>query len=242
MLEAVYTPQLLGVAPRLFTFFQNYCSTYIGIDIWRLLSSMIDDTIPSQTSDYSESHDATDQELVACVLAGDKESFRYIIERYQRRIHAYIATTIGYHQQDVEDIASGTFIKVYTKLALYNPRLNLSSWIYRIAHNEAINYIKKNKRHIILGLEEFHALSAATLDFDKPTKADIEAVLRLLNQSDRDILIWFYLEELSIREIAEILKTSENSIKSRLSQARKKAKKLADTYIKSHTHDSNTQV
>lgn len=174
--------------------------------------------------------ESSDQEIIATILDGEKDNFRYIIERYQRQIQAYIAKLAYYHPQNVEDIASNTFIKVYINLAKYNPSLKLSSWIYRIAHNEAINYLKKNQKHLSYDPDTYENAVFSRVDFDTPRKEDIESILSRLNTSDRNLLVLFYLEELSIREIAEIMKTTENSIKSRLSQARKKAQKISSTY------------
>lgn len=171
--------------------------------------------------------DDSEKQAIQSVLEGNKDEFRVIIEKYQRRIKAYIGTFVGYHQEDIDDISSNTFIKVYVNLASYNPRLKFSSWVYRIAHNEAINYIKKNKKHLSVDIDKQDWRVSYEIDFDKPRRDDIERVLQRLNESDRNLLILFYLEELSIREISEILKCSENSAKSRLSQARKKAQKIS---------------
>jgi RNA polymerase sigma-70 factor (ECF subfamily) len=174
--------------------------------------------------DHTSDHDA-DRVIIARVLDGNKDDFRYIIEKYERRIRAYTSKFLGYHQQDIEDVTSEVFIKVYINLAKYNPKLQFSSWLYRIAHNEAINYSKKNSKHLSVDIDKQDWRMGYTIDFDKPRKEDIEKVLQQLNTNDRNLLLLFYIEELSIREISEILKTTENSVKSRLSQARKKLKK-----------------
>ncbi|GAB4148046.1 MAG: RNA polymerase sigma factor [Patescibacteria group bacterium] len=171
----------------------------------------------------------TDQELVYQTLHHDKELFVQLVERYQKPILAYCSRLLNYNQVNAEDVASSAFLKAYSSLASYNPRLKFSSWIYRIAHNEAVNFIKANAKHFSFDPQDsyFHNFFQPHQDL-KLTIEELGVILNKLTLPDKNLLVLFYFEELSIFEISEILKTSENSVKSRLSQARKKARKLLD--------------
>lgn len=166
----------------------------------------------------------TDQEIVNLTLNKDKNKFILIVERYERQIIAYVARLLNFHQQNAEDVASQTFMKAYINLASYNQNLKFSSWLYRIAHNESINFIKLNQSSLDLDKQPENLATLETNYLDK--KFSLEAayqILNKLNKQDSNLLILFYLQEKSIAEISEILKISQNSAKSRLSQARKKA-------------------
>lgn len=167
----------------------------------------------------------TDTELVKLCLDKDKEYFREIVERYQAPIQRYAMRLLNFHQEDAEDVLSQTFLKAYTNLAGYNPKLKFSSWLYRIAHNEAVNLIRKKSKASITDLEKASHLGEK-IDFDKPSKEDLEKILGGLKVDHRNILTLFYLEERTIKEISETLKISEGSVKVRLNRARNSAKKL----------------
>jgi RNA polymerase sigma-70 factor, ECF subfamily len=168
----------------------------------------------------------TDSEIVHLTLTEDKNYFGLLVEKYQRQIRAYTARLLNFNQHDSEDAASNAFMKAFINLGSYNPKLKFSSWLYRIAHNEDINCIKKNSKHYSFNPQESNYLEITNFDFDKPKREDLEKILAKLSQTDRNLLILFYFEDKSINEIAEILKTSTGSVKARLSQARQKAKKF----------------
>lgn len=168
----------------------------------------------------------TDQEVVKLVLQGDKDKFEILVERYFDKLHRYAMRLLNFNDQDADDVVSTSMLKAYQNLAGYNPRLKFSSWIYRITHNEAVSLIRKNSK--FFSFDPFTSsisLIPGQKDVDI-SKIEVEKVLDQLSAKDKNLLVLFYLEQLSIKEIAEILKTTPNSVKSRLSQARKKAKKL----------------
>ena len=166
----------------------------------------------------------SDTDLITLTLSGDEKAFETIVERYWDKLHRYTLRLLNYNQADAEDATSTAFIKAYQNLAGYNPKLKFSSWIYRIAHNEAVNIIRKNSK--FFSFDPFTSslsLLPGKADVDI-TKLEIEQALSKLKPADRNILILFYLEELSIKEIAEILKSTPGSIKSRSPLARKQAR------------------
>jgi RNA polymerase sigma-70 factor, ECF subfamily len=168
----------------------------------------------------------TDQQIVELSLNQDKNQFGLLVEKYQRQILAYTARLLNFNQDDAQDVASNAFMKAFINLASYNPNLKFSSWLYRIAHNEAVNFIKKNSKHYSFNPQDSDYLKIQNYDFEKPKREDLEKILSKLSPTDRNLLVLFYFEEKSINEISEILKTTTGSVKARLSQARVKAKKF----------------
>lgn len=172
----------------------------------------------------------TDEKLAQKSL-NDEKYFEEIIERYTEKIRRYIARLVG-NWQESEDITQEVFIKAYENIASFNPKMRFSSWIYRIAHNESVNYIKKhyktqnveyndeikNRFH-----EENEALSKIFASEDRSLVRD---GLFRLKEADREILELSYFEEKSYLEIADILEISVNSVGPKIKRAKDKLKKI----------------
>jgi RNA polymerase sigma-70 factor (ECF subfamily) len=172
----------------------------------------------------NEASDLSDVDLVNLTIDVDKNYFSQIILRYQKQIFVYILRLLNFHQEDAEDVLATTFLKVYQNLASFNQVLKFSSWIYRIAHNEAVNQIKKNVKNYALDIEKVEF----KIDFDdkKLLKIDLEKILNKLNPDDRNLLILYYMEEKSYQEISDILKITVNNVAVKLNRAKIKAKNL----------------
>jgi RNA polymerase sigma-70 factor (ECF subfamily) len=166
-----------------------------------------------------------DNEVVRLTVERDKNHFAEIVGRYERPIFAYLLRLLSFNRQDAEDVTAETFLKAFVNLRGFNRRLKFSSWLYRIAHNEAVNLIKKKSKTYNIDVTEVEI--PTNIDFDKPNREDLEKILSRLSFDDRNLLTLFYLEELSIREIAEIYKLTEGNIKVKLNRARGRAKDLA---------------
>ncbi|MBP9821113.1 RNA polymerase sigma factor, partial [Candidatus Saccharibacteria bacterium] len=95
--------------------------------------------------------DLADEQIVQLVISGNKEKFGDIMERYEPKLMRYVVY-LAHDEPMATDIVQETFIKSYKNLKSYNPKYKFSSWIYRIAHNEAMNAVKRDK-NIVNGLE-----------------------------------------------------------------------------------------
>src|ERR687894_3290128 len=84
-----------------------------------------------------------DGELVARAIAGREESFEELVRRYQRPIAAYVYRMVGDYDSAL-DLTQEVFIRVYGSLARYRPEYKFSTWIYRIAHNSAIDPLRRH--------------------------------------------------------------------------------------------------
>src|ERR671914_848171 len=85
---------------------------------------------------------AADTELVVRALAGREDGFEELVRRYQRPIVAYVYRMVGDYDAAL-DLAQEVFIKVYNSLGRYRPEFKFSTWIYRIAHNAAIDHLRR---------------------------------------------------------------------------------------------------
>src|SRR5438477_12766160 len=85
---------------------------------------------------------AVDRDLVATALSGHEGSFEELVRRYQRPISAYVYRMVGDYDAAL-DLTQEVFIKIYNSLTRYRPEFKFSTWIYKIAHNAAIDHLRR---------------------------------------------------------------------------------------------------
>src|SRR5258705_13452661 len=85
----------------------------------------------------------TDRDLVATAMSGSEGSFEELVRRYQRPIAAYVYRMVGDYDSAL-DLTQEVFIKVYNSLARYRSEFKFSTWIYKIAHNAAIDHLRRH--------------------------------------------------------------------------------------------------
>ncbi len=180
----------------------------------------------------------SDEDLVEKTLV-DKSFFGDLVDRYESKLTRYIAR-LGIHDPDDQiDVLQEVFLKTYRNLNGFDPVLKFSSWIYRIAHNEAISwYRKKNVRpegHLIADSEELLSFMSskeepADLTFDKAMKAEVvnQALLQL-DHKYREAIILRFFEHKEYEEISDILKIPIGSVGTLLHRGKKQ---LADVLNK----------
>jgi RNA polymerase sigma-70 factor, ECF subfamily len=170
-----------------------------------------------------------DEEIIAIVLGGNKDIFEEIVKRYYNKLATYLSRLLNFNTQDVEDCLSETFLKTFTHLTLYNQSLKFSSWLYRIAHNQAVDLIRKKTRIPTFNLDWFHYIPDKTAEYSI-TNQRLESVLDRLPFKERNLLTLFHIQELTLEEISDILKLKTNTIAVQLKRARIKAKKIIEKY------------
>src|SRR5437667_10792511 len=109
----------------------------------------------SQTLTFQDFRRATDQDLVTNAITGFEGSFEELVRRYQRPISAYVYRMVGDCDAAL-DLTQEIFIKIYGSLARYRPEFKFSTWIYKIAHNCAVDYLRRHNGRelsLISGLE-----------------------------------------------------------------------------------------
>jgi RNA polymerase sigma-70 factor (ECF subfamily) len=163
----------------------------------------------------------TDEVVVKQALR-NKEEFGVLMDRYEAKLRRYIARLGVRNPDDQLDVLQDIFLKVYRNLNGFDPKLKFSSWVYRIAHNEAISaYRKKNVRpegHLVADSEEIlsfvsGSLEAADAAFDKTINADeVNAALLKLDPKYRQVLLLRFFEHKEYDEISDILQIPIGSV------------------------------
>lgn len=171
----------------------------------------------------------SDEEL-AHRSVDDPQQFNPLVERYADKIRRYCARLVG-NWQESEDLTQEIFLKAFENIASFNPKLKFSSWLYRIAHNESVNHIKKNYKYKEVEFSDeikkelYENKTALEKMIEKEESQAVTKSLFRLRDRDREILELYYFEEKSYLEIADILQLSVNSIGPTIKRARMKLKK-----------------
>jgi RNA polymerase sigma-70 factor (ECF subfamily) len=174
-----------------------------------------------------------DVELVRLTLA-DQANFRYLVERYQGPLLAYIRRLSGVPPEEAEDILQETFLSVYRNLRGFDQDLKFSSWIYRITHNKVISHYRfRQARPQTITGEEGEKIMAKIASAEKTAaqaeqrlaREEIFNALPRLPKKYRQVIILRYLEEKDYREISDIMQKPEGTVGSLLNRAKKKLRR-----------------
>jgi RNA polymerase sigma-70 factor, ECF subfamily len=188
----------------------------------------------------------SDEELIQRILEGDQNCFRTLVQKYHVMV---INTCFGllHIREDAEDVAQDVFIEIYQSLNRFRQESKLSTWIYRIAVNKSINYLRKVKmRQRIRSLE--HALiddNSPGLDLPAPSSDDPSVIMdtkekaKILHQAieslpdnQRVAFALYKFEDLAYKEIAEVMDTSLSAVESLIHRAKINLQKKLMGYYK----------
>jgi RNA polymerase sigma-70 factor, ECF subfamily len=171
-----------------------------------------------------------DSELVVIAIAGREDCFEELVRRYQRPISAYVYRMVGDYDAAL-DLTQEVFIKVYGSLAKYRPEFKFSTWIYKIAHNAAVDHLRRfSSREQGLSSEIDGEQKELKIESRRPTpeqeseraerRAEIEAVVEQLPGAYKELIILRHSHDLSYDEIAEVTGLPLGTVKNRLFRAR----------------------
>jgi RNA polymerase sigma-70 factor (ECF subfamily) len=173
---------------------------------------------------------ATDRELVATAVSGVEGSFEELVRRYQRPISAYVYRMVGNYESAL-DLTQEIFIKVYSSLRRYREEFKFSTWIYKIAHNSAVDHLRRNstrEQSLVVGPEgdqfdlpvESTRLTPEQESERKERRGEIESVVRTLPANYRELIILRHSQDLSYEEIVDVTGLPLGTVKNRLFRAR----------------------
>jgi len=178
----------------------------------------------------------SDEDIVEYVRTTDKESFSHIIDRYETRIMMYIKRLTN-NSSESEDLTQQTLVNVYKNLNSFKLDNKFSSWIYRIAHNITINWLKKKKADVYLDDDSSYLQIASKLNIENDftnTEAGIEInkALNKLPKKQKEPFILKYIEDKSYEEISYILRMPKNTVGTHIARAKKSLKKELEKYVR----------
>ena len=177
----------------------------------------------------------SDWELVRQCKNGDREAFRVLVERYQRKVVA-IAFGILHDREDALEIAQEAFAKVFTSIQKFKEEASFYTWLYRITVNLAIDRQRQKNRQPQIEREDPRENDKSRIEGipdtdetdpyeqikDKELGERIRAALAELTPAHKAVILLREVEGLSYEEISEVLQCSRGTVMSRLHYARKK--------------------
>ncbi len=172
----------------------------------------------------------TDEELIEEIRAKDKELYSEIIRRYETKLAHYLRKFFRDSDQ-LADVLQEVFIKAYRNLYGFDIKKRFSPWIYRIAHNEALNHIKKNRRESVSLDESEWEIIDEDIDLKKEVDATLlkekmEVALLRIKEKYREPIILYYFEQKTYEEISDILRLPRNTVGTLIMRGKKMLKEF----------------
>ena len=167
----------------------------------------------------------SDNHLIQLTAKADQKAFAQLMHRYQDHIYS-VCYSILKTQQEAQEAAQDTFVKIYKSAGTFNEGSKLSSWMYKIAYRTSLDYIRKRKAtHDIEDVAYSLATEDSSADRDMEHDERREAIVEAINQlpeEESGLIRLFYLEEMSIKDLVEVTGLGLSNVKVKLYRARKK--------------------
>ena len=177
-----------------------------------------------------------DDELLALLAQPEtlEKGFRLLMQQYQERLYWHIRRIVTEHE-DANDVIQNTFVKVYRSIGKFKGDSKLYTWLYRIATNESLTFLKKRQR---TGTESLSSdenswenrLEAESYYDGNDAQALLEKALLTLPDKQRVVFTMRYYEELSYQDMSDVLETSVGALKASYHHAVKKI----EAFVRQH--------
>ena len=173
-----------------------------------------------------------DNRLISLIKSGHSEIYDEIVKRYEKKLFSYVYRLVG-NKEEAEDILQNVFVKAYKNIKTFDIERKFSSWIYRIAHNEAINFLKKRNKKKFISWEDIvsskdkmdtksEERSPIDIWIRKESATEVKEAMEMLPGKYREVLILRYFSEKSYEEIGKIIKSPVNTVGTLINRAKKK--------------------
>lgn len=174
-----------------------------------------------------EQMEQNESHIISRILAGRTEEFYYFLDTYGQAVYTLIVRMV-YSEEDAEELTQDVFLKAFEHLDSFYGESSFSTWVYRIAYNTAVSYLRKKKSVETVIDEAFWNTVSETevdeaLDDDSEERVEqLQQALTQLSADERALVTLFYEEERPVQEVAEVLGLSVSNVKVKLHRVRKK--------------------
>lgn len=175
----------------------------------------------------------SDDEIVRKAIA-QVDYFSCLYDRYEHKLLRYIKRISAVSNEEAQDILQDSFIKIWRNLNAFDHHLKLSSWLYRIVHNETVSHWRRNTAYQKGQTVRISKKMAESISFELDPEESEDAkfvlthqVLDLLPLKYKEVLVLKFLEKMSYEEISDVLKIPEGTVATRINRAKKAFAKMA---------------
>lgn len=146
------------------------------------------------------------------------QAFKDLLDMYQERLYWHIRKIVVTHD-NANDVLQETFIRIFKGMENFKGESSLHTWMYRIAYNESIRFLEKNKIYTSVSIEQDSSSYLKNLIEDTYFNGDelqtkLHTIISKLSDKQKQVFQMKYFDDLSFREISDILNISENTLKS----------------------------
>lgn len=202
------------------------------------------EAIPPKASSSSEESN-NDKDLVRRVLAGETDCYEDLVRKHQPRVYATLYNMTSNHE-DAADLAQEAFVKAFQALKSFKGDSSFFTWVYRIAVNRTLNFLKsrKNRNHMSLNdldIQVEHDTELVSLISHQTPRREaaltelqekLNAAMMELSEPHRLVVTLHDVQGLAHEEIAQIMECNVGTVRSRLFYARRQLQGLLSDYLK----------
>lgn len=165
--------------------------------------------------------------IARCLTADSRQAYEELVAAYEDGLRRFLLNLTLGDAMLTDDLSQETFLKAYLSLRSFQGISRFSTWLYRIAYNEFISYKRRYSKEES-EMPENIAESTVEPYRDCEISHDLAAAMSALSDNERAVITLFYLQEMPIKKIVNILEKNEGTVKSLLSRGRKKMKEFLE--------------
>jgi RNA polymerase sigma-70 factor (ECF subfamily) len=185
--------------------------------LWRSVAS----SSPSRSVGNDDNLAPNDAELMERIAGGDPGAYRELVERHLRGVHAFVYRMLG-NRAEAEEVCQESFLRLWKQASTYVPRAKPTTWLYRIAHNLAIDQLRRRRRDVGEGIDELPASGRPSLHLhDKQVAEAVQRALDELPERQRAAIGLVHYQGMSNAEAAEVLGVKLRALESLLARGRR---------------------
>lgn len=173
----------------------------------------------------------SDKEIISRSIE-DLDYFSCLYERYERKLKRYIYKISNFNDEEAEDILQNAFVNIWRNINSFDDSLKLSSFLYRIVHNETISQWRKIKSSDKIkesyNSENYFEDESIFDEEENNQKTEINKILNQMSLKYKEVLVLKFLENMDYEEISNILKIPEGTVATRINRAKKAFVKIAE--------------
>ena len=181
--------------------------------------------------------DMADEDIVCLFREGKRDAaFRLLVDRYKERLYWHIRKILIGHE-DADDVLQNVFVKIWQSLSEFRFDARLYTWMYRIATNEALNFLNEKRRKVYGNSDEISVFLEHTLESDPFFSGDdiqreLQRAVLALSERQRLVFNMKYFDDMSYEDMAQVLNVAVGTLKATYHHAVKKIEanlKIVDT-------------